>query len=82
MSDRPLQVILYSTSACHLCELAAGFLQPFVEAGVCRVQTRDISDSEALIERYGVRIPVLRLGNGRELDWPFDTAQLAAFLAG
>jgi hypothetical protein len=34
-----------------------------------------------LLERYGVRIPVVRDDQGRELGWPFDTAQLTAFLS-
>ena len=42
----------------------------------------DISESDALFERYGVTIPVLRRENGRELNWPFDEAGLRAFLSG
>jgi hypothetical protein len=41
----------------------------------------DISTSDRLFERYGVRIPVLRHPDGRELGWPFSEADLAAFLA-
>ena len=41
----------------------------------------DVSTSDTLFERYGVRIPVLRHPDGRELGWPFAEADLAAFLA-
>jgi len=71
---------LYGTSACHLCELA----QEMLEAR-CRLQPGiafekvDISASDALFERYGVRIPVLRDPGGRELGWPFTAAELRDF---
>lgn len=40
----------------------------------------DISTSDQLFERYGVRIPVLRHADGRELDWPFSIEQLGEFI--
>ncbi len=39
----------------------------------------DISDSDTLFERYGVRIPVLQHPDGRELDWPFTEVGAAGF---
>jgi hypothetical protein len=41
----------------------------------------DISESEELFERYGLRIPVLQHPDKRELNWPFTQGQLQAFLA-
>ena len=42
---------------------------------------KDIAQSEALVERYGTRIPVLRRNDtGAELDWPFTRDQLLTFL--
>ena len=74
-------VVLYSTSACHLCEQAERLLMPWVEHGL-RVAVDDIADSDTLFERYGERIPVLRRADsGAELDWPFDAVRLAEFLA-
>ena len=67
---------LYGTSACHLCEIA----EQMLAAEVSAVEQVDISDSEELFKRYGVRIPVLRHPDGRELDWPFKPEELAAFL--
>ena len=41
-----------------------------------------IDGDDALEARYGVRVPVLRdEAGGGELDWPFDAAALARFLA-
>lgn len=67
---------LYSTSACHLCELAETLLH---ERGAAFAVV-DISDSDELFQRYGMSIPVLQRGDGRELNWPFDADQLQAFL--
>lgn len=41
----------------------------------------DISESQMLFERYGVRIPVLQHPDNRELEWPFSPSQLQAFLS-
>ncbi len=67
---------LYSTSACHLCEQAKALL----EASAVAFDEVDIADSDALFERYGVRIPVLKQADGRELGWPFGPQELADFL--
>ena len=69
-------LILYGTSACHLCEQAAALLQ----AAGLEFEEVDISESDALFERYGVTIPVLKREDGVELNWPFDTASLCQFV--
>ena len=68
---------LYTTSGCHLCEHA----ETILEAGGHRFEAVDIADDLDLMERYGVRIPVVRDDAGRELGWPFDGAQLEDFLS-
>lgn len=71
---------LLGTLGCHLCEVAEVVLMSFVENGLL-VELVDIAESEVMVERYGLRIPVLRrCDNGAELDWPFDGAQVADFL--
>ncbi len=73
-------LILYSTSACHLCELAEELLMPLVQQGLL-VAVDDIADSDELFTRYGERIPVLRRpATGAELDWPFDAEAIAGLL--
>jgi len=71
------RLTLYGTSACHLCELAEKMLQELA----LHYGKVDISESDALFERYGVLIPVLRHPDGRELNWPFTSAQLTEFIA-
>lgn len=40
-----------------------------------------VDDDQALEDRYGTRVPVLRdEDSGRELDWPFDVAAVRDFL--
>lgn len=76
-----LELTVYSTSACHLCELALEIIRPLVN-GQYSIHEVDISDSDHLIERYGVRIPVVRRSDtGAELGWPFDASQFKAFVA-
>jgi len=74
MRDKP---VLYSTDACHLCELAEELLRG-ERAGTPGLawEMVDISADEALFERYGERIPVLRFSSGNELGWPFTAAEL------
>lgn len=78
----PQQANLYGTYGCHLCEAAAAVLAPAVAAGQLRLQEVDIIDDDELEARYALRIPVLRLSSGAELDWPFDEEAVARFLAG
>jgi hypothetical protein len=81
IEDSSTSYILYGTSACHLCDLAEGLLLAYLGTGEVSVFTKvDISDSEVLFERYGVRIPVLAHADGAELDWPFSASQLTRFL--
>lgn len=80
LSLMPPECQLFGTLGCHLCELAEAEVMPLVEHGLM-VELVDIADSEALFDAYGLRIPVLRrIDSGAELDWPFDSAQVVAFL--
>lgn len=71
-NDQAPLLALYATSGCHLCEWAADLIRGAVAAPLRVVE---IADDEDLLERYGLRIPVLRrMDTGDELDWPFDAA--------
>ena len=73
--------VLFSSSACHLCEQALDLLSPWLSAGL-KLRVDDISESDELFERYGLSIPVLRhVDSGVELNWPFDQRDIAKFLA-
>lgn len=78
-----MHIILYGTVACHLCEQAKEILWPLVERFSLRLEEVDIAESDELLERYGLRIPVVKLSTVKQtLDWPFDPAQLEAYLGG
>ena len=68
----------YTTEGCHLCEqawdliLATGFQLEFTPI--------DIIYNATDIERYGVRIPVIKNNiSEKEIGWPFDAQQLTIF---
>ena len=73
-----MPLILYQRDDCHLCDLALAVL------AAVRAPEFDsvfIDDDQALEERFGVRVPVLRNeATGAELEWPFDEAGLQAWL--
>ena len=72
-----LKLLLYGTTYCHLCEQAEAVLQAIgVEA-----EHIDIAEDDDLLEKYGVRIPVVkRKDTEAELGWPFDEAMLRGFI--
>lgn len=72
-------ITLFTTAGCHLCDDAWVLLS---ESGQSlQVAKVDIATDDALIECYGMRIPVLRSAAGSELGWPFDADQLGVWLA-
>ena len=74
-----MSLILYQRDNCHLCDLA---LDVLAQARVPEFESVFIDDDDALEQRYGVRVPVLRDDvRGIELDWPFDAAGLQALFA-
>ena len=81
--DAPIHsLVLYSTEACHLCHEAETLLRSLAHEGAAlEWQVVDIALNDALFERYGLRIPVLRRADGQELGWPFDRDALSGFLA-
>ncbi len=76
-----MELTLYSTEGCHLCDEAESLLQ--AERGVRPALAWvvvDIAGDDDLFERYGWLIPVIKDGQGRELRWPFDGEALRGFL--
>lgn len=75
-------IYLYSTPGCHLCEIAREIISPLLNHYALCLEEIDIAESDELIERYGVRIPVLKSPHHiDELGWPFDSTQASSFLA-
>jgi hypothetical protein len=73
-------LILYQRDDCCLCEQALDLL---AQARCPAFESVFIDDDDALGARYGLRVPVLRdARTGAELDWPFESGRLAAWLSG
>ncbi len=73
------RLTLFQRDDCHLCDQA---LEVMAMARAPDFRSLWVDDEQALEERYGTRVPVLRdEASGRELDWPFDEAALRGFLA-
>lgn len=75
-------LVLFTTAGCHLCDDAEAILR-YCRSYFPQVQWRmvDIAEDAALVERYGVRIPVISIADSEaELNWPFDPGQLMAFI--
>lgn len=72
-------LILYSTTHCHLCELAHTLLLTLADEYTLEII--DIAEDETLLERYGLSIPVLhRQDTKAELNWPFAVDNIRDFL--
>lgn len=71
----------YTTSACHLCELAEAMLRQQHPPEAVMIEAIDISESDELMQAYATRIPVLKFDDtGTELAWPFTAEDLRLFL--
>ncbi|MDQ7050370.1 MAG: glutaredoxin family protein [Enterobacterales bacterium] len=75
---------LMTTDGCHLCEQALGMLQYLFDTrtkyqNLFELELVEISDSDSLMEQFGVRIPVLLIGTS-ELAWPFEMSALESWL--
>jgi hypothetical protein len=85
-----LAILLLSTQACHLCELAQGVLQQVFsqqdilllsENADLQIYLQDIIDQPMWLDQYGEKIPVLLdESSSLTLEWPFDTSQAAKWL--
>jgi hypothetical protein len=76
-----MTLLFYSTLGCHLCEEAETLLDVLKTQRNVTVEAIDISTSAALVERYGIRIPVVKnQATGEELDWPFGYDELLSLI--
>lgn len=79
-----LKIKLFTTSGCHLCDQAEEMLN-YLNSDVsdCGIEIHpiEISDEDDLVERYGIRIPVLAVDvkSIPELGWPFDYFELKSW---
>jgi len=78
-----IELTFYTTDGCHLCEEAKLLLQRLLsdQPECYQVEIIDIIQSDDLVERYGVKIPVVKKGvNPEGLDWPFDYGALLEYV--
>ena len=72
-----LELILYSTDHCSLCDEALELLLSMPELAGQSVRVLDVATNDQLLDRYGERLPVLEVRAAdaahRLLDWPFDS---------
>ena len=77
-----MNLILFGTSACHLCEQAeemlTALLPQFPQLNVTFV---DIAEETQWQQRYAIKIPVLyNPENQSELSWVFNTNDVITFI--
>jgi len=77
-TTRPLK--LYTTSHCHLCELALELV--LQQCSAEQLMLIEIADDDCLLKSYGTRIPVLqRTDTLALLCWPFNGTDIQQFLS-
>jgi len=78
-----MKVNFYTTLGCHLCEQALEIITTLQATDLpdLELQPIDIADHDDLIEKYGIRIPVIQALNcSSDLGWPFDKIKLKNYL--
>ncbi len=75
-----MQIQLYTTAGCHLCENVEVMLSYLLRYAtqqdlVFEVVKVDIANSDALLSRFAEEIPVLEI-QGKFLKWPFQFTEL------
>lgn len=77
-----VQLILYSTSHCHLCEEAEALLTSLTKQYDINWVPIEITNDDNLVEKYGTKIPVIkRVDNHSEISWPFSAKEIANLIA-
>ena len=77
-----MRLLLLGTAGCHLCEQAQQLINDCLpNYSVLTVESIDIAEQEQWQADYAIRIPVLfHPETQKDLGWPFDSAQLNAFI--
>lgn len=71
-----MDVILYTTAGCHLCNLANELLLAIPPHYKLQIIATEIGDDDDLVDRYGIRIPVVQFTDGSEIAWPFKQVDI------
>ncbi|MFC0525518.1 glutaredoxin family protein [Pontibacillus salicampi] len=62
------QVLFYTKPHCPLCEDAKHILQELQQEFTFQIVEKDIYEDDVLLERYQLKIPVIKIG-GEEVDF-------------
>ena len=75
-----MKASLFTTSGCHLCEIALIELKKLQKIGIIEsIKEVEITKSNELIKKYGVSIPVVKIFE-HELYWPFELSNLEIWI--
>ena len=74
-----IQLSLYTTLGCHLCTQLEALVAALANQKVW-LHHIEVSEDDALVARYGARLPVLADSEGKELDRGFELARLSEWL--
>lgn len=78
-----MELVLYSTDHCTLCDRALEMLFSMPELAGQSVRVVDVATDDDLLARYGERLPVLHVRSApepAELAWPFDAQTVLRLL--
>jgi glutaredoxin-like protein DUF836 len=80
LNDGPAtrDVVLYERSGCHLCDQVRVVLDALL--GQAGYQCVDIDTDDALILRYGFRVPVVNVDGVDRLEAPMTEGELRSLL--
>ena len=81
-----VELLMYSTDHCSLCDEALDLLASMPELGGLTLDVVDISQDEVLVCRHGADLPVLALKRetgviAGTLNWPFDSRLILRWLS-
>lgn len=74
------RVVLYGKPGCHLCEDAHATLSRLARRYPLTIEEVDITATPELFRRYDIRIPVIVVDGGKELEAPIREADLVEAL--
>ena len=75
-----MKATLFTTSGCHLCEVASSQLEKLQKHGKIElIEEVEIANSDKLIKKYGASIPVIKICE-HELYWPFQLRDLERWI--
>jgi hypothetical protein len=75
-----VQLALLGTTGCHLCDIAERMTRRIAPVLGFSLTYVDIAADDALVDQYGMLIPILRTKDGHELGWPFTEEELIHWL--